>query len=327
MLNRILYWFVTLPSLLKVGCVSTFSVMFACSCLVVASMPGAHARGIELQTATAIAAQEQATRNALATAEAATATSFAVATATSIAQQASTATRVAAIEQFTATAIAAPTVTAQAYLDATATSIAAVTATAQAEVAATEAAIAQATEQAAATSTAIARAEQATATAQAQAAELAATEQAAAQATATIEDYRRAMPKGYWIEMDGGIGVAVGDFHYANSAGYENSGPSAEFVAFYVGVYNESGSTIHVNPHNVTLIDLDGRVYAHDSATYGYWSEPMDAVDVPSGSRAEGGIVFLIDQESAPAQIIYETGRFFGGTIVVDLRRPPDNVE
>lgn len=327
MLNRILYWFVTLPSLLKAGCVGTIGVLFACSCLVVASMPSAYARGIEMRTATAQAAEAEATQIAIAAAEEATATSAAASTATTVAERAATAIRVAAVERITATAVAAPTATAQAYLDATATSIAGATATAQADIDATTTAIAVATEQASATAEALAQAEQATAIAQAQAAERAATEQANAQATATIEDYRRAMPKGYWVEMGGQIGLAVGDFRYENTARYESSGPNAEFVAFYIGVYNESGGTIHVNPHNVTLVDLDGRTYSHHTATYSYWQEPLQAVNVPSGSRAEGGIVFLIDQDSAPAQIIYDTGGFFGGSIVVDLRRPPDKVE
>lgn len=327
MINRILYWFVTLPAITKAGCLSTLGVVFACSCLFVASIPGTYARGIEMQTATALALQAEATQVAvaaeqeatvasIAAAQNATATSAAASTATSVARDAATATRVAAIQQVTATAEAAPTATAQAYLDATSTVIAGVTATAQAEADAAATAVAVATREAAESATSIARAEQATATAQ-----------AVAQATATIEDYRRAMPKGYWFNVDSRIRVAVGDFRYENTAGYENSGPRAEFVAFYVGVYNETGDTIHVNPHNVTLVDLDGRTYAHDSSTYSYWQEPLQAVNVPSGSRAEGGIVFLIDQDSAPAQIIYDTGGFFGGTIVVDLRRPPDETQ
>lgn len=327
MFNRILYWFVTLPSLLKAGCAATVGLLFACSCLFVASLPGAYAEGVAMQTATAQAAQDQATQIAIAAAGDATATSIAEVTATSAAEQAATATRVTAIERITATALAAPTQTAQAYLDATSTSIAALTATAQGEIDATYTAIAAATEQAAATAQAQAQAEQATATALAQAAEQAATEQAIAQATTTIEDYRRAMPKGYWLEMDGRIGVAVGDFRYENTARYESSGPNAEFVAFYIGVYNESGGTIHVNPHNVTLVDLDGRTYAHHGVTYTYWQEPLQAINVPSGNRAEGGMVFLIDQDSAPAQIIYDTGGFFGGSIIVDLRRPPDETQ
>jgi hypothetical protein len=190
MRNRILYWFVTLPSLLKVGCVGTLSVLFACSCLVVASMPNAYARGVAMQTATAQATQAEATVVAVAATDEASAAQAAASTATSEAEQAATATRVAAVERITATAIAVPTVTAQAVLDATATSIAGVTATAQAELAAvtataqadsdaTSTAVAAVTAQAQQTEAAIAR-EQANATA---------TVMAIQQATATAESY------------------------------------------------------------------------------------------------------------------------------------------
>jgi hypothetical protein len=109
MRNRILYWFVTLPSLLKVGCVGTLSVLFACSCLVVASMPNAYARGVAMQTATAQATQAEAT---VAQADS-DATSTAVAAVTAQAQQteaaiareqANATATVMAIQQATATA-------------------------------------------------------------------------------------------------------------------------------------------------------------------------------------------------------------------------------
>ncbi len=77
----------------------------------------------------------------------------------------------------------------------------------------------------------------------------------------------------------------------------------------------------------MTLIDLDGRSYSYDAATFSYWDQPLDAVDVLSGNRAEGGLVFKIDSDSAPAQIVYDVGGLFGGKIIIDLRRAPDQTQ
>lgn len=325
MVNRILYWFVTLPSLTKFGCASILSVFVACNCLIIASMPEAYARQAEMQTATVVRAQQQATAEVIAAAESATAQRIADVTSTRVAQEAATATRVVAIRQITATALAAPTVTAQAYLDATATSIAGVTATAQADLDATSTAVAIATEQAAVALTAEARAQEATATAQARAAAREATAQAIAQATAVIEGYREAMPKGWWEGSGNGIGVVVGNFRYTRSTGFYRAGSGAAFVAFGISVYNHSGSEIHVNPLNVTLVDLEGRTYAPElMGAADYWSEPLNAVDVLDGNKASGGMLFTIDADSAPAQIVYETNVLFGDKIIIDLRRPPD---
>lgn len=295
----------------------------------VASIPAATAR-IEAQaTQTSVAVAQQATQAILHT----TATSGAIAqAATQSAFDASTVTA-EAHQVATQTAIAAPTATAKAYEAATATALAMQAATSQAYAHATGTAIAQVTVQAQQTAEAVAVAEQATATAQANvqataAAAQQATEaaQVAAQATATIEDYRKKMPKGFWYETKDGVGVSVGDFRYVQSTSLYDSGRGAKFVAFGIGVYNQSDSRIHVNPNNVTLVDLDGNSYSYSKATFDYWSQPLDAVDVLSGNKASGGLVFMIDENSAPAQIVYDIG-LFGGTVVIDLRRPPDEAQ
>ena len=230
--------------------------------------------------------------------------------------------------------MAAPTVTAQALIDATTTALAAATATSQAHLDATATADAQATAYAAQTTEAVAAAEQATATAEAYvqvtataAQQATADAQIAAEATATIEDYRKQMPKGFWNDTKDGVGVVVGDFRYEQSTRLYDSGEGAKFVAFGISVFNESGSRIHVNPNNVTLVDLEGGTYSYNSATFDYWSQPLEAVDVLSGNKASGGLVFLIQQDTAPAQIIYDIGGLFGDTIIIDLRRPPDETQ
>jgi hypothetical protein len=328
MLNRVLYWFITLPGLIKGGCLGIVGVFAACSCLFVASIPAATAR-IEAQaTQTSVAVAQQATQAVLHT----TATSAAIAqAATRSAFDASTATA-EAHQIATQTAIAAPTATARAYEAATTTAIAMQAATSQAYADATGTAIAQVTVQAQQTAEAVAMADQATATAQANAqATAAAAQQAteaaqvAAQATATIEDYRKKMPKGWWVGDDSGVAVAVGDFRYAREAGYYDAEKGTKFVAFGITVFNRSGSEIHVNPLNVTLVDLDGSTYAPDlMASSGYWSQPLHGVDVLDGNQADGGMLFVIRQDVAPAQIVYDTRKLFGGKIVIDLKRPPD---
>ncbi|MFL5804918.1 MAG: hypothetical protein ACJ8CR_24630 [Roseiflexaceae bacterium] len=137
MLNRILYWFITLPMLGKAGCLTTLVIVFACSGITVASIPAARARQVAQATQTAVAEQAQSTQVAMNN----TATSVANTTATAQTNQAAIATSAAAAQNATSTseivaqgatqtAIVAPTMTAQAALDATNATIAAATANA-----------------------------------------------------------------------------------------------------------------------------------------------------------------------------------------------------
>lgn len=147
----------------------------------------------------------------------------------------------------------------------------------------------------------------------------------AANATATLEAFATKMPKGTWIAQEGGIGVAVGDFRYLKYASYSYAGEGAKFVAFAIAIVNKSGSTISVNPYNVTLVDTKGIAYQFDSTTYGYWSIPLQGVEVADGQRAEGGLVFVIREDTAPAQITFETGGLiFTTKVTVDVHRLPD---
>jgi len=330
MVNRILYWFVTLPVFGKAGCLGTLGVFFACICLFAASIPGARARVAAQATATIVAVQAASTQRVID----ATSTSVAHVTATSIAQQQATRTSIALAALATQTVIAAPTATAQANAEATRTAVSQATATAEAHAEATMLALAQATATAQAeidaNSTAVAQAtvvaaQTAEAVAAAEAA--AATQEAIAQATATIVSYRTQMPKGWWFGKGGGVGVVVGDFRYVQETSIYSSGQGSRFVAFGIAVYNESGRTIHVNPYRVTLVDSNGTTYAHSTATYDYWRDPLDAVDVRTGNNANGGLVFLIPDDAIPAQVVYDVGGLFGPTIVVDLLRAPDETE
>lgn len=158
MVNRILYWFVTLPVIGKAGCLGTLGVLFACSCLFAASIPGANARIAARATATVVALQAESTQVAID----ATSTSVAHITATSVAQQQASATSEALAVYATQTAVIAPTVTQQAIIDATSTVVAQETASAQAIIDATNTAIAHETAAAIQTAEAVA-AEQATA--------------------------------------------------------------------------------------------------------------------------------------------------------------------
>ena len=83
MVNRILYSLVTLPVLAKAGCAGIMTIFLACSCLFVASIPGANARLQANATATAVAKLDQATQVAIQ----GTSTSVAYVTATAEANQ------------------------------------------------------------------------------------------------------------------------------------------------------------------------------------------------------------------------------------------------
>lgn len=171
-----------------------------------------------------------------------------------------------------------------------------------------------------ASATAIAKAQtKRTATAEARA-------QAGVKATAAIEAYRTTPPEGYWEDQSQGIRIRAGNFRYFPQTNRWIAGPGAKFVAMGFAVLNESGDTFAVNPFGVTLVDLDGWTYEYDIASYDYWSNPLEAVDLEDGSQTNGGLVFRIRQHSGPAQVIFEVpGRKPSTRIVIDLRRPPDD--
>jgi hypothetical protein len=98
-----------------------------------------------------------------------------------------------------------------------------------------------------------------------------------------------------------------------------------KFIGFAITVRNMSDSTVHVNPNNVTLVDLDGRTYSYNVVTFQY-VDPLDAIDVPFGKYAGGMIAFHIGAESGPAQVIYEVG-LFQPSVTVHLTEPPTRKE
>lgn len=248
------------------------------------------------QTATMQAALN-ATATAATLAKIATQTAVAAPTVTALAQQNATATSVALAQIATQTAAAAPIVTAQAVLDAAATEVAQ-----------------QATAAARATSEMVASLEQ-----------TAAAEQRA-RATAVIEAYRAVMPKGFWFTDDGGLRVAVGDFRYANSAGLLDAGAGTKYIAFSIAVFNgRTFRSVSVNPLYFRLVDLDGSTYAPNLlASASYWSQPLQGVDVDVGNNTAGGIVFEIDADTGPAEIIFDEPGLIGGRVTIDVRRLPD---
>jgi hypothetical protein len=166
--------------------------------------------------------------------------------------------------------------------------------------------------------TARAWAQEATATMRAWVANSTTTPVARANATAAIEAYRDSPPRGFWARTVQGIGVGIGYFDY-RGAGY-----GYRFVTFRIRVTNQTKSTIHVNPWNCTLVDLDRQSHSHDAETYGS-DYALQGVDVPPGSYAEGSIVFRIRSDTGPARFIYSDS--FGPTIEIDLRQPPDSLQ
>lgn len=168
----------------------------------------------------------------------------------------------------------------------------------------------------------VARQQQAIAEAAAEAQRAAAAREAE-RLDATIAGYARTAPRGFWQGSRNRIGVGVGNFSYSSSAASSRAAPGSRFVAFGITVLNESNSTIHVNPNNVTLVDQRGASYAYNSATFSYCSNPLQGVDVRPGNTASGCIVFLVNSSTGPAKVIYRA-TLLGPDIVVDLERAPD---
>jgi hypothetical protein len=140
-------------------------------------------------------------------------------------------------------------------------------------------------------------------------------------ATATVAAYSKVAPKGRWCAENGDVTVCVGQFQYSRSMSLYTAGQGMRFVGFGVTVSNGGSSAIHVNPNNVTLVDLDGRTYSHDVVTYEY-VEPLDAVDVQPGEYTGGMIAFHTRSNSGPAKVIYDVG-LFEPTVTIDLTKPP----
>jgi hypothetical protein len=148
---------------------------------------------------------------------------------------------------------------------------------------------------------------------------------ATAEGLAKVAAYRKVPPKGIWCEREGGITVCAGYFDYFNATDYYTAGAGNKFVKFSITVYNNTADAIHVNPFNVTLVDLDNRTYSRSSVGYTYFVTPLEAVDVQPGDHASGGIMFSIKSDSGPARVVYES--FLGPTVEVGLRREPDRAQ
>ena len=189
----------------------------------------------------------------------------------------------------------------------------------------TETAIAHAAD-VAGTATAKAIGVAAAASTQTQVAAVKAQTQVVVNATATIEAYRTSPPKGQWGAQGGNISVSVGDFRYFTYSNFDFAGNGAKYIAFAVRIDNGSSSDFSVNPNYLTLVDLEGTAHSYDAVTFSYWSQPFSDVNVPAGSNALGGIVFVISANSGPAQVIFnDEALLFATKITVDLLRPPDS--
>jgi len=115
--------------------------------------------------------------------------------------------------------------------------------------------------------------------------------------------------------------VAAWDFRYFTQSGILRAGPSSRYVAFAVEV--QGRDDISVNPLYFTLVLSDGSAYSVDNGRFGYWSQPLQATDVPAGGHAEGGILFLVKAGVAPATLVYKPIQLFSTTnVVVDLTHP-----
>lgn len=150
--------------------------------------------------------------------------------------------------------------------------------------------------------------------------------QAYANATATVEAFVDFPPIGTWCAQNDTRGFCVGDFRYERRAGFSNAPSNGRFIAFGVAVKNLSGSSISVNPFDLTLVMADGRTYEHASETYSYWAIPLQGVTLASNGVAEGGMVFLVPNDVAPRHLIYRGG-FFESEIELDLYDPPTSTD
>lgn len=146
--------------------------------------------------------------------------------------------------------------------------------------------------------------------------------QANANATATVEAFVDFPPIGTWCAQNDTRGFCVGDFRYERRAGFTNAPSNGRFIAFGVAVRNLSGSSISVNPFDLTLVMADGRTYEHASQSYSYWAIPLQSVTLASNGVAEGGMVFLVPNDVAPRYLIYRGG-LFESEIELDLYDPP----
>lgn len=150
--------------------------------------------------------------------------------------------------------------------------------------------------------------------------------QAFVNATATVQAFVDFPPIGTWCAQNDTRGFCVGDFRYERRAGFTNAPSNGRFIAFGVAVRNLSGSSISVNPFDLTLVMADGRTYEHAAETYSYWAIPLQSVTLASNGVAEGGMVFLVPNDVAPRYLIYRGG-LFEAEFELDLYDPPTSTD
>ncbi|MCC7353506.1 MAG: DUF4352 domain-containing protein, partial [Anaerolineae bacterium] len=131
-----------------------------------------------------------------------------------------------------------------------------------------------------------------------------------------------AVPEGYWLRTYLGVTVAVGQFHYFRDTRLFSAPAGSRFVGFGISIRNRNDSIIRVSPATVTLLDHTGHEYRHDRATFDYWLVPLQSLNATPNLLISGGMVFLIPEDSSPAQVTYDA-RPFGPIVTVDLAGPP----
>jgi hypothetical protein len=186
------------------------------------------------------------------------------------------------------------------------------TATARAIANATATAV-QAQLNAQATAQALSR--QATATAEARAASARATARAR-----EYESYKTNPPTGTFRNSGSNVAI-VCKIEYQQCVGYWCANKNSKYILVGVTVTNIGNDTVHVNPHNFTLVSTTGATVAHDMATYSLGNY-LDAVDIEPGTYTSGWLAFLTTKDFIPGELVWR--EIFGEKVIVTIVEPPD---
>jgi hypothetical protein len=117
----------------------------------------------------------------------------------------------------------------------------------------------------------------------------------------------RDMPMGYWATDGNGFTFAAGGIRYHREIYYYAASTGKKLVRMSINVRNNrgyGGDSIYLNPWRFTLVDVEGRQYTYDVATYAL----TDAVGVGyigAGQQGGGDIVFEIPKDTSPASMLF----------------------
>lgn len=115
------------------------------------------------------------------------------------------------------------------------------------------------------------------------------------------------MPMGYWAVDGHDFTFAAGGIRFHREIYYYSASTGMKLVRMSLNIRNNrgvGGDSVYLNPWRFTLVDVEGRQYSYDVATYAL-TDAVGAGYIAAGQQGGGDIVFEIPKGTSPAKMLF----------------------